>query len=132
MNWSVDWSWWAKDPREQTLSDRIQAFFESKGLDSYGNRFTLDGTQRDNSHSPGLVATNAVASLAATDKDRARKFVEALWNTPIPSGRYRYYDGMLYLMSMLHCSGQFRIWPPQEPGIAPVPAISAAEDVLQS
>ena len=122
MNWSVDWSWWAKDPREQALSDRIQAFFESKGLDSYGNRFTLDGTQRDNSHSPGLVATNAVAGLAATDKDRVKKFVEALWNTPIPSGRYRYYDGMLYLMSMLHCSGQFRIWPPQEPGSAPAPA----------
>jgi oligosaccharide reducing-end xylanase len=122
MNWSVDWSWWAKDPREQTLSDRIQAFFESKGLDSYGNRFTLDGTQRNNSHSPGLVATNAVASLAATDKDRARKFIEALWNTPIPSGRYRYYDGMLYLMSMLHCSGQFRIWPPREPGSAPASA----------
>lgn len=122
MNWSVDWSWWAKDPREQTLSDRIQAFFESKGLDSYGNRFTLDGTQRDNSHSPGLVATNAVAALAATDKDRARKFIEALWNTPIPSGRYRYYDGMLYLMGMLHCSGQFRIWPPQEPGGVAAPA----------
>jgi endo-1,4-beta-D-glucanase Y len=114
MNWSVDWSWWAKDPREQVLSDRIQASFESKGLESYGNRFTLDGTQRDHSHSPGLVATNAVAGLAATDKDRARKFIEALWNTPIPSGRYRYYDGMLYLMSMLHCSGQFRIWPPPE------------------
>ena len=122
MNWSVDWSWWAKDPREQTLSDRIQAFFESKGLDSYGNRFTLDGTQRDNSHSPGLVATNAVAGLAATDKDRAKKFIEALWNTPIPSGRYRYYDGMLYLMGMLHCSGQFRIWPPQEQGSVPAPA----------
>lgn len=121
MNWSVDWSWWAKDPREQMLSDRIQAFFESKGLDSYGNRFTLDGTQRDNSHSAGLVATNAVAGLAATDKDRAKKFIEALWNTPIPSGRYRYYDGMLYLMSMLHCSGQFRIWPPQEQGSAPAP-----------
>jgi oligosaccharide reducing-end xylanase len=122
MNWSVDWSWWAKDPRERALSDRIQAFFASKGLDSYGNRFTLDGTQRSNSHSPGLVATNAVAGLAATDTDRARKFIEALWNTPIPSGRYRYYDGMLYLMSMLHCSGQFRIWAPQEPGDAPASA----------
>lgn len=122
MNWSVDWAWWAKDPRQRELSDKIQAFFESKGLDAYGNRFTLDGTQRDNSHSPGLMATNAVASLAATDSERAKKFVEALWNTPIPSGRYRYYDGMLYLMGMLHCSGQFRIWSPQEQGVSPVPA----------
>ncbi len=53
---------------------------------------------------------NAVASLAAT-QPRARQFVEALWNLTIPSGRYRYYDGMLYLLGLLHCSGEFRIWP---------------------
>jgi oligosaccharide reducing-end xylanase len=121
MNWSVDWAWWAKDPRQRELSDKIQAFFESKGLDTYGNRYTLDGTQRDNSHSPGLVATNAVAGLAAANSERAKKFVEALWNTPVPSGRYRYYDGMLYLMGMLHCSGQFKIWSPQEQGTTPPP-----------
>ena len=111
MNWSMDWAWWAKDPREQQLSDRLQAFFESKGLDTYGNRFSLDGTrQLEDDHSPGLVAVNAVAGLAATHP-RAQKFVSDLWRQPVPSGRYRYYDGMLYLMGMLHCSGQFRIWP---------------------
>jgi oligosaccharide reducing-end xylanase len=111
-NWSVDWSWWAADPRARARSDRIQAFFESKGLDTYGNRWTLDGTtQLDDSHSTALVATNAVASLAATDP-RAARFVEALWNTPIPEGRSRYYDGMWYLMALLHCSGEFRIWTP--------------------
>ncbi len=111
-NWSVDWSWWAADPRERQLSDRIQAFFESKGLENYGNQFTLDGTQVSATHSTALVATNAVASLAAT-APRASKFVDALWNAPIPSGQYRYYDGMWYLMGYLHCSGQFRIWTPK-------------------
>jgi oligosaccharide reducing-end xylanase len=111
-NWSVDWSWWAADPRERQLSDRIQAFFESKGMDTYGNRFTLDGDQVDATHSTALVATNAVASLAATGP-RAAQFVEALWNASIPSGQYRYYDGMWYLMGLLHCSGEFRIWPPK-------------------
>jgi len=111
-NWSVDWSWWAADPRERVLSDRIQAFFESKGMDTYGNQYTLDGNEVRNTHSPALVATNAVASLAASDP-RARKFVEALWATPIPSGQYRYYDGMWYMMGLLHCSGEFRIWPPK-------------------
>ena len=111
-NWSVDWSWWTADPRERQLSDRIQAFFESKGMDTYGNRFTLDGKPAGGDHSTALVATNAVASLAATHA-RAAKFVEALWNAPIPSGQFRYYDGMWYLMGMLHCSGEFRIWPPK-------------------
>ncbi|MGB2863469.1 MAG: glycosyl hydrolase family 8 [Sedimentisphaerales bacterium] len=112
-NWAVDWSWWAKDPRERDLSDRIQAFFESQGMDTYGDQYELDGTPLGKAHPTGLVSTNAVASLAATNGPRAQKFVEALWNAEIPSGRYRYYDGLLYFMSLLHCSGQFHIWTPQ-------------------
>ena len=112
MNWSVDWAWWAKDPRERQLSDRLQAFFASKGIASYGNQFTLDGQPLGADHSPGLVAMNAVASLAATDP-RAKDFVKALWETPIPSGQGRYYDGMLYLLAMLHSGGEFRVWAPK-------------------
>jgi oligosaccharide reducing-end xylanase len=111
MNWSVDWAWWAKDPRQRQLSDRLQAFFEAQDISSYGSRFALDGKQLDNDHPAGLVAMNAVASLAATEP-RARKFVEEFWNTPVPTGPYRYYGGMLYLLALLHCGGEFRIWTP--------------------
>jgi len=111
-NWSVDWSWWGKAAQERTLSDRIQAFFASHGLAAYGDQFKLDGTEIATRHSTGLLATNAVASLAATNP-RAREFVDALWNTPVPSGQQRYYDGMLYLMSMMHLGGEFRIWSPK-------------------
>ena len=111
-NWSVDWSWWGKDVRERELSDRLQAFFESKGMDSYGCQFTLAGQQLDGRHAQGLVAVNAEASLAATNP-RSKKFVEALWNTPTPDGLERYYEGLLYMMALLHCSGEFRIWSPQ-------------------
>ena len=111
-NWSVDWSWWGKDVREQELSDRLQAFFESKGMADYGCQFTLEGRQLEARHAQGLVAVNAVASLAAT-QPRAKEFVQALWNTPVPDGLERYYEGLLYLMALLHCSGEFRIWPPR-------------------
>ena len=110
-NWSVDWSWWQKAPQEKQLSDRIQSFFRTQGLASYGDLYTLEGKPVLAHHSPGLVATNAVASLAATDP-RSREFVQALWDTPVPSGQGRYYDGMLYLLSFLHCSGEFQIWKP--------------------
>jgi endo-1,4-beta-D-glucanase Y len=111
-NWSVDWSWWAADPRARDLSDRLQAFFESKGLATYGNRWTLDGlAELETNHSPALVATNAVASLAATHP-RAARFVDALWNAEIPAGQYRYYDGLWHLMGLMHCSGDYRIWTP--------------------
>jgi oligosaccharide reducing-end xylanase len=119
-NWSVDWSWWHKAPAERRLSNRIQKFFASQSLDKYGPVYSLDGkdlgatpglTHED--HPTGLDGTNAVAGLATTDRKRARKFTEALWKTPIPSGQNRYYDGMLYLMSLMHLSGEFRIWGPQ-------------------
>jgi oligosaccharide reducing-end xylanase len=119
-NWSVDWSWWQKAPAEQELSDHIQKFFAAQGIEKYGPVFTLDGkdlgattglTHED--HPAGLVGTNAVAGLAAADRKRATQFTEALWHTPIPSGQNRYYDGMLYLMSLMHLSGEFRIWGPQ-------------------
>lgn len=121
-NWSVDWSWWHKAPAEQELSDRIQRFFLSQGIASYGPVYTLDGKPLGATHGLtfeghpiGLMGTNAVASLAALNKSNARQFVEALWNAPIPSGQNRYYDGMLYLMSLMHCAGEFRIVMPAQP-----------------
>jgi oligosaccharide reducing-end xylanase len=111
-NWSVDWSWWAKDPREHTLSNRTQSFFASQGIDRFPDQFTLDGKPLSSHHATGFVATSAVASLAATDPIR-EKFVDALWNSSIPSGHERYYDGMLYILSLLHTSGNFRIWNPK-------------------
>ena len=114
MNWSVDWTWWQADPREPELSNRLLRFFGSQGINTYASRFTLDGKPLGNDHSSGLVAMNAVAGLAA-EPARAKPFTEALWNTPVPRGRYRYYDGMLYLLAMLHCSGEFRIWAPVNP-----------------
>jgi oligosaccharide reducing-end xylanase len=112
-NWSVDWAWWKKAPGEQVLSDRIQAFFASKGMDTYGDQYTLTGDVLETRHANGLIATNGVASLAATNA-RGRDFAEALWNEPIPHELVeRYYDGLLYVMSLLHCSGEYRIWPPK-------------------
>jgi oligosaccharide reducing-end xylanase len=110
MNWAVDWSWWAKDPRQQDLSDRIQAFFESQGMDTYGDNWALDGKVQRDRHSPGLVATNGAASIAATDKVRARKFLDALWALDVPSSNvFRYYDGLLYTMCLMHVSGRFQV-----------------------
>ena len=81
-------------------------------METYGCQFTLDGKPLDARHAEGLIAVNAVASLAATNP-RSKQFVEALWNTPTPDGIERYYEGLLYLMALLHCSGEFQIWSPQ-------------------
>ena len=108
-NWSVDYDWWGKDARETVLSDRIQKFLYGQGIDSFADRYTLDGKPLSTRHSTGMVAATAVGSFAATPGTVSKAFVETLWNTPIPSGEQRYFDGMLYLMSFLHASGNFRI-----------------------
>jgi oligosaccharide reducing-end xylanase len=110
-NVAVDYAWFAADDWAVSQSDRLLAFFQRQGLGSYANQFTLDGKPLSSDHSPGLVAMNAVAALAATD-GKAGEFVDALWNAPIPSGKWRYYDGMLYTLALLHVSGNFRIYPP--------------------
>ena len=114
-NWSVDHSWWHKDPRETILSDRIQKFLSAQGIDTFVDRYTLEGKPLSQRHSIGMLSTTAVGSLAATPGPTEKAFVEALWNTAIPYGEQRYYDGMLYLMSLMHCGGNFRIWGPPNP-----------------
>jgi len=111
MNVALDYAWFAKDPWAVTQSNRLLSFFHSQGMGTYGNLFTLDGRKLSDDHSVGLVAMNAVACLASTKANR-RDFVEELWNTPVPSGPYRYYDGLLYMMAMLQVSGNFKIYDP--------------------
>jgi oligosaccharide reducing-end xylanase len=113
-NWSVDYSWWRKDPNETVLSDRIQKFLDRQGVSTFSDRYELDGKTLSVRHSTGMLATSAVGSLAATSGPTSKAFIEELWNTPVPAGEQRYYDGMLYLMSMMHCGGMFRIIEPME------------------
>jgi len=74
-----------------------------------GSKFTLDGkTEIDSYSSPGLAAMNAVGSLAAANP-WAMDFVRRLWATEPTRGKWRYYNGCLYVFGLLHCSGMFRI-----------------------
>lgn len=112
-NWSVDYNWWHKDPQETVLSDRIQKFLIGQGISMFADRYSLDGKPLSTRHSVGMVAATTVGSLAATPGPNEKAFVEELWRTPVPVGDQRYFDGMLYIMSMLHCSGNFRAWGPK-------------------
>ena len=111
-NVAVDYAWFAADPWQVQQLDRVLDFLASQGIDSYPNQFTLDGTALSSDHSTGLVAMAAVAALAA-DPEKGRPFVQALWDAQIPSGKWRYYDGMLYMLGMLHVSGNFKIYTAQ-------------------
>jgi oligosaccharide reducing-end xylanase len=111
MNIATDYEWFAQDEWEVIQSNRLLDFFYSEGIKKYGNLYTIDGNKLSEDHGVGLVAMNAVAALASTNDNR-KIFVEELWNTPVPDGIYRYYDGMLYMLALLQVSGNFRIYSP--------------------
>jgi oligosaccharide reducing-end xylanase len=110
-NTGVDYAWFATDAWEIEQSNRLLDFFASQGMESYRSEYSLDGKPLSSNHSPGLVATNAVAALAA-DPQRGMPFIRALWDMDIPTGKYRYYDGLLTMLAYLQVSGNFKIYMP--------------------
>ncbi|MBU9721776.1 MULTISPECIES: glycosyl hydrolase family 8 [Bacillaceae] len=112
-NIGLDWEWFRGDEWEIENANKIQAFFADKEMEDY-RRYKVDGEPFEEKalHPVGLLATNAMASLAA-DGPHSKEFVEKFWNTPLRDGDRRYYDNCLYLFAMLALSGKFRIWFPE-------------------
>lgn len=112
MNVAVDYSWFAADPWQVDQSNRLLRFFYDLGINSYNSKFEIDGTPAQPQHRAlGLIAMNATAVLAADDPIRL-EFVQAFWDSPLNKGQFRYYDNLLYMLALLHLSGQFRIYSP--------------------
>lgn len=112
-NIALDWEWFHTDPWQITQSNRIQHFFRPIDVTDY-RRYAIDGKAFDEPalHPIGLLATNAMASMAA-DGSNAEHFVRLLWDTPLRTGVRRYYDNCLYFFSLLGLSGNYRIYKPQ-------------------
>lgn len=110
MQVAVDYAWFAADPWQIEQTNRYLNFFYGQGINTYVDKYTIDGTQALSPwRSEGLVAMNATAALASTDPI-SWEFIEAFWNTPLPTGQWRYYSGLLYLMALLHLSGNFQVY----------------------
>lgn len=114
-NVGMDYVWFAPNQWHVEQSNRLLKFFASQGINDYKAEYTLDGKPEVGHRSSGLMATNAVAALAA-DREIGEPFVQALWDLDLPTGQYRYYDGLLMMLGLLQVSGNFRIY---EPGTAP-------------
>ena len=114
-NVGMDYVWFRPSEWHVEQSNRLLDFFASQGIDDYKAEYLLTGEPEVGHRSAGLIATNAVAALAA-DPEKGKPFVQALWDQALPTGQYRYYDGLLMLLGLLQVSGNFRIY---EPGTAP-------------
>ena len=125
MNISMDYTWFGKDKIwQQDYASRFQNFLRSKGINNFDDQFNVDGTKPDFilqagpvkklRHSIGLVATAATTEMI--HHDRQFDFIHALWNAklePYEDGYFDpYYDGLMYLFSLLHLSGKYQIIKP--------------------
>jgi oligosaccharide reducing-end xylanase len=113
-NVGLDYAWWKRDPWAVEQSNRVLRFFAGFGP-TLPNQFTLEGKPLSEDTSIGMIAMAAVAGLAA-DPELARPFVQQLWDAPIPSGQWRYYNGLLYQLALLQVSGEFRVHEPCHAG----------------
>ena len=127
MNIAQDYVWYGKDKNwQEDYAKRLQGFLRSKGIDTFEDQFNPDGTTpefilgaggfKKLRHSLGLKSTAATTSLIGND-NKNLDFVHALWNAklePYEDGYFDpYYDGLLYMFSLMHLSGKYQIITPK-------------------
>jgi len=110
-NIGLDHAWFAADPWQKEQADRIQSFFIREGIGRHYSNYAVNGKpiEGTNYQSTGLVAMNAMASLA-TNGPNVKIMVDDLWSKSPATGKWRYYDNCLYFFSLLALSGNYRIW----------------------
>ena len=115
MNFGMDYYLFGVDAaRQQEMAKRLIDFFEQDGYKHA--RFKWDGTNPSESYTTGEVGCNAVACYALMNipeyKDIIKKNLKMAWNVSLMTGQYRYYDGLVHYLAMLHLCGSFKIWKP--------------------
>ena len=117
MNFGMDYYLFGVDAKRQTeMAKRIIDFFEKDGYKHA--RFTWEGNPIGNDgYTQGEKGANAVATYALMNEDgyenKIKKNLEMAWNEKFMTGQYRYYDGLVHYLAMLHLTGSFKIWKPQ-------------------
>jgi len=89
-NLMMDWYLFGKDPWQR---------------DTYAPKFGAYSSSRNN----GAPAVGCNSTLGfGLPSSSGKAFVDKLWSTGVPSRDY--WNGVLYMLGMLHVSGNFRIW----------------------
>ena len=100
------WAWFMDDTGAMRMVKKELAFFASQ-TGGYKAEYSLDGTANVEYCSQSIQSANAGAVLAS-DNPADWAFVDALWKLPVSSGQYRYYNGLLQMLNLLHVSGKFQ------------------------
>jgi endo-1,4-beta-D-glucanase Y len=113
MNFGMDYYLFGADAARQTeMAKRIIDFFEADGYTHA--RFDWDGKNPSENYTTGEKGCNAVACYALMGlpeyEEAIKKNLKMAWDEKLMTGQYRYYDGLVHYLSMLHLCGAFKIW----------------------
>ena len=134
MNFGMDYYLFGKSVDSLVdMAKRLLDFFESDGYTHA--RFNWDGANPQEHYTQGQKGTNAVAALVLQDLEKypdllgdaemstyeaiIKKNLQMAWDATPLTGQYRYYEGIVHYLAMLHLCGAFKIWKPN-PGITTI------------
>ena len=107
-NIGFSWAWFMDDTGAMRLNKKQLGFFAAQ-TGGYKAEYTLDGVAQVDYTSQSIQAANA-AGVLASDRPSDWAFVDALWKLPVSSGQYRYYNGLVQMLNLLHVSGKFKAY----------------------
>lgn len=104
--------WFGDDDFSIKIADNIQKFFceTVKGKDDMVYEIDGEIINEKAMHPVAIIATNAFASLAASDTKYREECVRKFWDTKLRTGSRRYYDNCLYAFAFLALSGKYKIF----------------------
>ncbi|MBR4350177.1 MAG: hypothetical protein IKP99_05585 [Bacteroidales bacterium] len=111
MNVGMDYNWFRSDSANQVqMMTRLMNFFKTDNFQhSY---FDWDGGNPEGIFNEGMAGANGAGCLAVNDNELASVVLQKLWDTNPPSGKWRYFNGMVYFLGLLNASGQFKVYKP--------------------
>jgi oligosaccharide reducing-end xylanase len=115
-NIGLDALWFGGNAALSKIALNIINFFDGKEADDLKD-YLIDGTElkKNARHPIGLIATVAEAAAAVKSDDKearaaAERAVRRFWDTPMRTGRRRYYDNCLYFFAILALSGHYVVY----------------------
>jgi oligosaccharide reducing-end xylanase len=91
-NFMSDYNFFNADPFEATYASEYATWVTS-----------------NNNGSTAMLACNGLLGFGLPASS-GKAWVQKLWSAGIPTGTFRYYDGALYTIALLHVSGAFHLW----------------------
>ncbi len=107
-NIALDHLWFGPHPGEDAVATRLQDFFAGQDMDDL-RAYYLNGTAAEEPamHPIAIRAVLGAASIASQSAHR-KAFLKRFADTPLRTGKRRYYDNCLYFFCLLMLTGNYK------------------------